>query len=146
MKMTIRKLQEENSKLKKQLRYWQIEKQILLKKQYLKEERKKLKNQFKPQHKKLTTSKFLMLFLFISCSIIELSTILLTFKSMDLGQVDFSAVQSLITAVVAQVVGFAIYSLKSLKENTVGGVVYQTAIIQAQNKQNNNDNNQEAFG
>jgi len=42
-----------------------------------------------------------MLFLFISCSIIELSTILLTFKSMDLGQVDFSAVQSLITAVVA---------------------------------------------
>ena len=143
---TIKKLQEENSKLKKQLRYWQIEKQILLKKEYLKEERKQLKNKFKPQHKKLSTSKFLMLFLFISCSVIELSTIILTFKSFNLGNIDFSAMQSLIAAVVAQVVGFAIYSLKSLKENTVGGIVYQTAIIQAQNKQNNNDNNQEASG
>lgn len=146
MKTTIKKLQEENSKLKKQLRYWQIEKQILLKKEYLKEERKQLKNKFKPQHKKLSTSKFLMLFLFISCSVIELSTIILTFKSFNLGNIDFSAMQSLIAAVVAQVVGFAIYSLKSLKENTVGGIVYQTAIIQAQNKQNNNDNNQEASG
>ena len=143
---TIKKLQEENSKLKKQLRYWQIEKQILLKKEYLKEERKQLKNKFKPQHKKLSTSKFLMLFLFISCSVIEFSTIILTFKSFNLGNIDFSAMQSLIAAVVAQVVGFAIYSLKSLKENTVGGIVYQTAIIQAQNKQNNNDNNQEASG
>lgn len=146
MKTTIKKLQEESSRLKKQLRYWQIEKQILLKKQYLKEERKKLKNQFKPQHKKLSTSKFLMLFLFINCSIIEFSTIILTFKSFNLGNIDFSAMQSLITAVVAQVIGFAIYSLKALKENTVGGIVYQTAIIQAQNKQNNNNNNQEASG
>ena len=143
---TIKKLQEENLKLKKQLRYWQIEKQILLKKEYLKEEKRQLKNKFKPQHKKLSTSKFLMLFLFISCSVIELSTIILTFKSFNLGNIDFSAMQSLIAAVVAQVVGFAIYSLKSLKENTVGGIVYQTAIIQAQNKQNNNDNNQEASG
>ena len=43
---------------------------------------------------------------------------------MSLGAVDFSALQSLITAVVAEVVGFAIYALKSTKENTKGGIVY----------------------
>ena len=35
---------------------------------------------------------------------------------MSLGAVDFSALQSLITAVVAEVIGFAIYSLKSLEK------------------------------
>jgi len=65
-----------------------------------------------------------MLFLFISCSAVEFFTIFLTFKSLSLGYVDFSALQSLITAVVAEVVGFAIYALKSTKENTKGGIVY----------------------
>lgn len=65
-----------------------------------------------------------MLFLFISCSAVEFFTIFLTFKSLSLGYVDFSALQSLITAVVAEVVGFAIYALKSTKENTRGGIVY----------------------
>ena len=65
-----------------------------------------------------------MLFLFISCSAVEFFTIFLTFKSLSLGYVDFSALQSLITAVVAEVVGFAIYALKSTKENTKGGIIY----------------------
>lgn len=65
-----------------------------------------------------------MLFLFISCSAVEFFTIFLTFKSLNLGYVDFSALQSLITAVVAEVVGFAIYALKSTKENTKGGIIY----------------------
>ena len=65
---------------------------------------------------------------------------------MSLGTVDFSALQSLITAVVAEVIGFAIYSLKSLKENTIGGIVYQTAILEAQKNQNQENNEQEAVG
>lgn len=65
-----------------------------------------------------------MLFLFLSCSAIEFFTIFLTFKSINMGYIDFSALQSLITAVVAEVVGFAIYALKSTKENTKGGIVY----------------------
>lgn len=65
---------------------------------------------------------------------------------MSLGAVDFSALQSLITAVVAEVIGFAIYSLKSLKENTEGGIVYQTAILEAQKNQIQEDDEQEAVG
>ncbi len=146
MKKTMKNLENDQRQLKKQLKYWQIEKQIILQKQDLEQEKKKIKNRYKKQRKELTTSKFLMLFLFISCSAIQFFTIMLTFKSIDLGYVDFSALQSLIIAVVAQVIGFAIYSLKSLKENTVGGIVYQTAIIQAKNKQNKENNNQEAMG
>ena len=87
-----------------------------------------------------------MLFLFISCSAIQIFTIILTFKSISLGAVDFSALQSLITAVVAEVIGFAIYSLKSLKENTEGGIVYQTAILEAQKNQIQENDEQEAVG
>ena len=139
-------LQLENKKLDQQLKYWQIEKQLILRKQDLKEDKKKIKNRYKEQRKKLSTSKFLMLFLFISCSAIQFFTIFLTFKGINLGYVDFSALQALIGAVVAQVIGFAVYALKSIKQNTAGGIVYQTALIQAQNKNIQKNNNQEAVG
>lgn len=137
---------QEKKKLEKQLKYWQLEKQLILQKQDLLKDKKEVKNRDKEQRKKLTTTKFLMLFLFLSCSAIEFFTIFLTFKSINMGYIDFSALQTLIAAVVSQVVGFAVYSLKSTKENTKGGIVYQTAIIQAQNKLTENDNNQEAVG
>ena len=136
--------QKQKIKLDKQLQAWQFEKQLIIQQQDLKEQKKQIKNRYKEQHKKLSTSKFLMLFLFASCSIIQIFTIILTFKSMSLGAVDFSALQSLITAVVAEVIGFAIYSLKSLKENTEGGIVYQTAILEAQKNQIQEDDEQEA--
>lgn len=138
--------QKQKAKLNKQLQAWQFKKQLIIQQQDLKEQKKQIKNRYKEQHKKLSTSKFLMLFLFISCSAIQIFTIILTFKSMSLGTVDFSALQSLITAVVAEVIGFAIYSLKSLKENTIGGIVYQTAILEAQKNQNQENNEQEAVG
>ena len=141
-----KELQLENKKLEQQLKYWQIEKQLILRKQDLAEDKKQTKNRYKEQRKKLSASKFLMLFLFLSCSAIEFFTIFLTFKSISLGYIDFSALQSLIAAVVAQVVGFAVYALKSTKENTTGGIVYQTALIQAQNKYSQENNNQEAVG
>ncbi len=138
--------QKQRAKLNKQLQAWQFEKQLIIQQQDLKEQKKQIKNRYKEQHKKLSTSKFLMLFLFISCSAIQIFTIILTFKSMSFGAIDFSALQSLITAVVAEVIGFAIYSLKSLKENTEGGIVYQTAILEAQKDQIQKNNNQEAVG
>lgn len=139
-------LNQEKKKLENQLKYWQLEKQLILQKQDLLKDKKEVKNRNKQQHKKLSTTKFLMLFLFLSCSAIEFFTIFLTFKSINMGYIDFSALQTLIAAVVSQVIGFAVYSLKSTKENTKGGIVYQTAIIQAQNKHTENDNNQEAVG
>ena len=139
-------IEKKKEQLKEQLQLWQLEKQIILQKQDLQQEKKKVKNRYKEERKKLTTSKFLMLFLFISCSAIEFFTIFLTFKSLNMGYIDFSALQSLITAVVAQVVGFAVYALKSTKENTKGGIVYQTAILEAQKESIQEENNQEAVG
>lgn len=43
--------------------------------------------------------------------------------------VDFGPLTMLITAVVSEVIGFAIYAVKSTKENTVGGIVYDTAML-----------------
>ena len=139
-------IQKQQEKLNKQLQQWQLEKQLILQQQDLQEDIKQTKNRYKEQRKKLSTSKFLMLFLFISCTAIQFFTIFLTFKSLNMGYVDFSALQSLITAVVAEVVGFAVYALKSTKENTKGGIVYQTAILEAQQQENQEENNQEAVG
>ena len=48
--------------------------------------------------------------------------------------IDFTPLVALIGAVVGEVFGYAIYSLKSTKENTVGGIVYDSVI------KNNSDN------
>lgn len=96
---------------------------------------KKDKRDFKSSHKllKLSTSKLLILFLFINCTIIELFTGWVTIKSLDLSTMtlmapDFTPLVTLIGAVVSEVIGFAVYALKSTKENTSGGIVYETAI------------------
>ena len=41
---------------------------------------------------------------------------------------DLSPLMALITTVVAEVIGFGIYALKSTKENTEGGIVFETAM------------------
>ena len=47
---------------------------------------------------------------------------------------DFTPLVTLIGAVISEVIGYAIYSLKAMKENTSGGIVYDSDI-------GNNDNN-----
>ena len=113
--------------LKKQ-EYWEKEKVIIMAEQDLKQDKKEIKNRKKKQKKALTTTKFLMLFLFSSCSAIQIFTLVVTVLSITAGVYDFTALQMLITAVVGQVIAFAIYSLKSLKENTKGGIIYETAM------------------
>lgn len=143
----IMNYQKRKKKLERQIKFWQKEKQLIFLRQDLSKDKKDTHNRLKKQRKKTTTTKLLMLFLFISCSAIEFFTIFLTFKGLMLGFLDFSALQSLITAVVAQVVGFAIYSLKSVKENTKGGIIYQTAMLDRQVEQDQKENNyQEAQG
>ena len=88
---------------------------------------------------KIPTSKLLILFLFINCTLIELFTGWTTVQSFKLANElmitpDFTPLVTLIGAVVSEVIGYAIYSLKAMKENTSGGIVYDSAL-------NNNDNN-----
>ena len=42
--------------------------------------------------------------------------------------IDFTPLVALIGAVVGEVFSYAIYSLKSAKENTAGGIIYDTAM------------------
>lgn len=111
---------------------WQREKEVLERKYKLKQEKREFKKQFLP---KISTSKLLILFLFINCTIIELFTGFVTLKSLNLTTLtmanpDFTPLVTLIGAVVSEVVGYAVYALKSAKENTVGGITYETAMRQ----------------
>ena len=111
---------------------WQREKEVLERKYKLKQEKREFKKQFLP---KISTSKLLILFLFINCTIIELFTGFVTLKSLDLTTLtmanpDFTPLVALIGAVVSEVVGYAVYSLKSAKENTAGGITYEAAMRQ----------------
>lgn len=111
---------------------WQREKEVLKRKYKLKQDKKEFKKQFLP---KISTSKLLILFLFINCTIIELFTGFVTLKSLDLTTLtmmnpDFTPLVALIGAVVSEVVGYAVYALKSAKENTAGGITYETAMRQ----------------
>lgn len=111
---------------------WQGEKEVLERKYKLKQEKREFKKQFLP---KISTSKLLILFLFINCTIIEFFTGFVTLKSLDLTTLtmanpDFTPLVALIGAVVSEVVGYAVYALKSAKENTAGGITYEAAMRQ----------------
>lgn len=87
---------------------------------------------------KLSTSKLLMLFLLINCTAIQIYTMVVIILSMKMGLgADFEPLKMLITTVVTEAIGYAIYSLKASKENTVGGIVYETAMkkLEADNLQ-----------
>lgn len=111
---------------------WQREKEVLERKYKLKQEKREFKKRFLP---KISTSKLLIFFLFLNCTIIELFTGFVTLKNLDLTTLtmanpDFTPLVTLIGAVVSEVVGYAVYALKSAKENTAGGITYETAMRQ----------------
>lgn len=111
---------------------WQREKEVLERKYKLKQEKKEFKKRFLP---KISTSKLLIFFLFLNCTIVELFTGFVTLKSLDLTTLtmanpDFTPLVTLIGAVVSEVIGYAVYAVKSAKENTAGGITYETAMRQ----------------
>lgn len=115
-------------KLLKQEKEWEIEKD-------LKERELKLKKEKDSFRKRISTSKLLILFLFINCTLIELFTGWVTVQSLFLAKEtlmnpDFTPLITLIGAVVGEVFGFAVYALKSAKENSIGGIVYETAMAE----------------
>lgn len=126
----------DEKKLVQEEKDWAKNKQLLKRKIKIEKDKAKLRNSLKDKSK-LTTTKLLILFLFINCTIIELFTGWATIQSIQLAlqtglAPDFTPLVTLIGAVVGEVVGFAVYAVKSTKENTVGGIVYESAL-------NNND-------
>ena len=126
----------DEKKLVQEEKDWAKNKQLLKRKIKIEKDKAKLRNSLKDKSK-LTTTKLLILFLFINCTIIELFTGWATVQSIQLAlqtglAPDFTPLVTLIGAVVGEVVGFAVYAVKSTKENTAGGIVYDSAL-------NNND-------
>lgn len=83
--------------------------------------------------KKISTSKLLIALLFINCTVIEIFTGWAMVKMLAIAlvtgiSIDFTPLVALIGAVVGEVIGYAIYSLKAMKENTIGGLVYEKAL------------------
>lgn len=83
--------------------------------------------------KKISTTKLIMFFLFLNCTLIEIFTGWVTVQNIALARefgtpLDFAPLVTLVGAVVTEVLGFAVYALKATRENTKGGIVYDTAI------------------
>lgn len=129
-------LREQEHEIKREEIYWNAEKVILKRKQKLREEKREMR---KP--KKMSTTKLLVGFLFVNCTIVELFTGWATAQSLKISYMtgnpmDFSPLVTLIGAVVTEVMGFAVYAVKATKENTANGITY----MMAQQSLSNNEN------
>lgn len=116
-------------KLAKEEKVWAQEKELLQREYNLKEDKKNFKNSKK---KKMSMSKKLICFLFINCTLIELFVGWVTIKSLNISMVtmyaaDLSPLVALVGAVVGEVIGYAVYAIKSARENTVNGITYMYA-------------------
>ena len=121
--------EKEREGILQEVQEWEKDKLYLEKKKQLKQDKRK----FFSKIPKISTSKLLILFLFLNCTAIEFFTAWVTINSIELVQItmmapDFSPLITLIGAVVSEVIGFAIFLIKTAKENTKGGIVYDTAM------------------
>lgn len=104
---------------------WEKEKDLIQKKALMKQERKSFR--MKP-----STTKLIVFFLFLNCTAVEIFTGWATWKSLQISELlgtyaDFTPLVTLIGAIVGEVVGLAVYAVKSKAENTEGGVTYLKA-------------------
>lgn len=93
--------------------------------------------------KKISATKMIVLFLFINCSLIEIFTGWVTVVNLQLARdvgifIDFTPLVTLVGTAVSEVFGFAIYAAKAAKENSKGGIVYDSTM-----RENLSENNLE---
>lgn len=108
---------------------WAQEKNLIQRKNKINEEKKKLKD----NKTAISTTKLIVAFLFINCTIIEIFTGWVTIKSLEMAAItgqpaDLTPLATLVGAVVSEIIGFAVYAAKSAKENSKGGITYDLAM------------------
>lgn len=92
---------------------------------------------YKRHRKRITTSKLAMWFILINCVAIELYSMAAMWHFGDL-----SALYALLGAVVGQSLTYISYNNKSCRENSRGGITYETAMsepIDTDNSESNDD-------
>lgn len=102
----------------------------------LKAELNQLQEKKKIKLKLPSTGKLIAFFLFVNFTIVEIYSMWAMYKLMDL-----SSLSTLITCVIGEVLTYFIYSLKSAKENMVGGIVYDMALKNVETSNEKIDNN-----
>lgn len=126
------------AKFKKEQENWNRQKQLLIQKTQIEEEKENIIKKKKSK----SMSKILIWFLFLNCTIIEIFTGYITLIDLELakmgGTLDFTPIVTLIGAVVGEITAFAIYSAKASKENSQGGIIYDLA-MRKYNKQSTQD-------
>jgi hypothetical protein len=91
--------------------------------QLLKDERNKYRTSI---IKKVSTTKLVMLYLFLLLNVILIFAMVAMWHFADLSYLGV-----LVTDIAAQIITFFIYAVKSTKENTVGGITYDLAMMDA---------------
>lgn len=117
-----KKYENELRKAKYSLVCWNRKKEVLEIYNSIDKEKKEMRGE---RRKLITvpTTKLIVAFIFINCTVVEIYSMWVMYKLADL-----SALYTLITAVVGESVTFITYAVKSTKENTVGGIVYDKAM------------------
>ena len=95
----------------------------------LRQELKEIRHANDGEKKSLSFSKIAVIFIFCNCVVIELYSMFAMFWLSDL-----SALGALIAAVVGQCVSIVSYSIKSGKENTANGIVYETTMLELEHQ------------
>lgn len=122
MKFIKKKLLEFRGKrLKARESYWEEEKPLFEREITLTEDIRKTRDK-----KKLSTTKLIVAFIFLNCTIVEIYSMIVMYQLRDI-----SSLYALITAVIGETISFAVYSAKATKENTVGGMTYEMAMRDA---------------
>ncbi len=115
---------------------WEKEKDLLTRYKKVKDERRAFNFSKLPR---ISTTKILMVLLFLNCTAVEVFTGYITLKNFELSLItdhplDLTPLVTLVGAVVSEVIGFAVYSLKASKENTKGGIIFERAMKELENE------------
>ena len=105
-----------------------------------KQELQKVKNEYKTQ-RKYSTTKLIAIYLFVLLNVVLGFSMYMMYHLSDLTYLGV-----LITDIVAQLLTFTIYVVKSTKENTRGGITYETAIRNLERTSNIIEEDEEAVG
>lgn len=146
--LQLRKLKKDKEDILFQKTIWKQLKPIKLQENILKQEKREIQIE---KNKIIfpSWSKLLLLLLFINFTILEIFIGWVTIQSFSLayitgGNPDFTPLITLISLVLSQTISYGIYSAKSKVENTSGGIIYDLAIHNLDNQ--NQEEKEDAKG
>ena len=126
----------ELQKLKLQEMEWKRKKRLLDKRKAL----RKSKLEYLPRFK-VNTTKLVMAYIIINCTIVEIYSMWVMVKLQDI-----SGLYTLITSVIGETIAFLVYAVKSTKENTQGGIIYEKMKLENTPPPSKENNNSDGVG